>query len=128
MLVAQQGLTAGDGTMYLRTLKSLERLIARVGERVPPGGVLAAPPRVGLQGRLSPQRALELSRLTPITQLGAIQTSVDTIQFTGSAQLDEATQQVKATLDANSTAGTRLKWKRTFHRSVVSRASRWLVA
>ncbi len=88
-----------------------------MGERGPPGGVLAAPPRVGLQGRLSPQRALELSRLTPITQLGAIQTSVDTIQFTGSAQLDEATQQVKATLDANSTAGTRLKISQTYSRN-----------
>ncbi|MEK9137904.1 MAG: hypothetical protein AAB393_12335, partial [Bacteroidota bacterium] len=73
--------------------------------------------RPGLQGRLSPQRALELSRLTPITPLGEIRTSVDTIQFTGSAQLDAATQRVKATLDANSTAGTQLKISQTYSRN-----------
>jgi len=66
LLAIQQSLSAGEGTEYFSKLDALNSLLERLGEEKPPGRPLpAAPPRMPLRGKLSAQRALELSRLAP---------------------------------------------------------------
>ena len=117
LLIAQQALSAGGSTGYVQTLKALNDLLAQVGESKPPAGFMAAPPRLGLQGRLAPERVLELSRMAPVTMLGEIQTSVEGVEFTGSAQWDTTTELVEAELAAASPEGTQLNIHQIYSRN-----------
>lgn len=108
LLVAQQSLSTGEGTEYFSKLDALNSLLERLGEGKPPGrGIPAAPPRMPITGKLSAQRAIELSRLSPVTIIGNINQTVDGITFTGKSSTNKENL-VTAQLQGVSTDGTNI--------------------
>ncbi len=118
LLVAKQSLSTGEGTKYFGQLNAVNSLLERLGEEMPPGpGVPMAPPRAALEGRLSAQRALDLSRPAPVTIIGDINATVDGITFTGESSINEERNLVTAQIQGVSADGTNLNIEQTYSRN-----------